>query len=273
MSIQSYRIRKLVKSSNRQFDKIYHHTILKNKPKILVNSIQKAGTHVLTNALHNALPQRFIGRGAYNHCLTRQWDKEYYHLTTSVDTVLGLVHDTYYPGEIIQGHIEFSEDLIRKLPDNVIRFLIIRNPFDVVLSLANWWERHDEIPAVPYLKYKQIQSPKEKLTFLVTGKFNGEKVWPSLVERYDAYIGWLTDSNTLIVKFESLVNNPQHEIYRIESFLSIQIDHNKFHEGMNPKTSKTFTIKDQKVFKELPADLREVFLNNGGAEIIKTFGY
>ena len=74
MSIQSYRIRKLVKSSNRQFDKIYHHTILKNKPKILVNSIQKAGTHVLTNALHNALPQRF--KSSYFHLYPDQESRE-----------------------------------------------------------------------------------------------------------------------------------------------------------------------------------------------------
>lgn len=248
-------------------------TFLAKKPKILVNSIQKAGTHVLTNALHMALPQRYIGRGAYNHCLTQLWESRYSNLITSDDSVVNLVKNKYYPGEIIQGHIEFSDELIRKLPNEVIRFLIIRNPYDVVLSLANWWERHNEIQVKPYIAYKQIRSKEDKLEFLITGFYNGVKIWPSLAERYEAYEGWLFDKNTHIIKFESLVNSPDKEINRIELFLDLKISKNKFMEGMNPNASKTFTIKDEKVFNKIPMHLKDIFLDQGGENVLNIFGY
>lgn len=229
---------------------------------------------MLTNAMAAALPLKYNERGTYNHALTRSWPEDKSHKNTSAQTVVNFLAHNAWPGEIIRGHIEYDVALSTFLVENVIpQVLIIRRPIDVFLSLANWWERHCEIPVSAFLTFKQIDSPEERLHFLMTGKHNDAAVWPDFVARYEAFVGWLNCKHTLVIRYEDLLKNPEQVATQIESYLPVKMDSKKFVQALANKENRTFTLPEDKVFKQLPENLLQAYQGLGGATLETKLGY
>lgn len=252
-----------------------HHVLfLKDKPNLLVNSIQKAGTHMLTNALARSLPLKYNERGIYNHALVQHWTKDKADRNTTPQTVIDFLDKQAWPGEILRGHIEYDEELANFLSQqNTPHIFIIRKPIDVLLSLANWWERHNEIPVIPFITYQEIESPQERLAFLLSGKRKEVQVWPDFVTRYQRFAGWINDSNCLTVRYEDLVAQPQQVAVKIKSFVPLKFNEGRFLDELTNKNNRTFTKKSEKVFTKLSPELYKVYTELGGMELEKSFGY
>jgi len=261
--------KKILRTYRNYIFKLVH----KGQDKIFVNSIQKAGTHFLTNALDNALVQKNLGRGVYDHELTRKWplgSRENISTTQKVKKAI----NGFLPGEIFRGHVEYSDEISSYLKQHGIKsFLIIRNPLDVLISLANWWERHPEIEVQAFLTFKKIKDPVERVTFLMTGEYNGEQIVENLVTRYQKYLEWLDDNNCHVIRFEDLLENPEECFKEIKAFLNAPLHLGEFLEGLTPDKSKTFTYQRMKVHKTLTDDQLLKFKNIGGNYLLQRLNY
>lgn len=248
----------------------FHH---RNESKLFVNSIQKAGTHLLTNALDKSIPQKNLGRGIYSHELTKyRIDKEKQG-RHSIDSIMFAVNK-FNQGEIFRGHVEWDSSFSDYLYQNRIPvLLIIRNPLDILLSLANWWERHDEIAVEPYRVFKSIEDPEEKMRFLITGIYDNEKIWQDIVSRLRNYSGWFSDPNCHVVEFESIINSPYEVVQQISNHLKIEINASDFVEGLNPAVSKTYTNELMRIHTNISDHNINIFRELGGFELMNDWGY
>jgi len=253
---------------------VYHQVFFRNKPVTLVNSIHKAGTHMLTNALAAALPLKYDKRGVYDHALTHTWPEKSANKNTSADTVIHFLEHEIWPGEIVRGHIEYDARLATYLAEKgILHVLIIRKPLDVMVSLANWWERHNEIPTKAFLTFKEIDNPEDRLTFLLTGQWRGVQVWPNLVERMNAFLGWQQHKHTLVLKYEDLLAQPQVEAVRLVEHLHLRFNQKKFLDALVSRNNRTFTRSEDKIHKILTSNQLAAYEAMGGLALETKMGY
>jgi hypothetical protein len=251
-----------------------HKLFYSNLPVVLVNSFQKSGTHMLTEALAAALPLKYNERGIYNHDLTRHWPAELKEKNTSAELVIDFLKNKTWPGELLRGHIDFDAQLAAFLRSaSIPHVLIVRHPLHVLLSLANWWERHTEIPVVPFQVFKAIEAPEERLNFLLTGVHKEQQVWPNLVERFQHYAGWLADEACLVLRYEDLQERPKEAAKKLGKHLPVRLNEDKFLQALVRKDTRTYTKVHDRVHTTISEKLRETYLELGGAEIEQTFGY
>ena len=151
--------------------------------------------------------------------------------------------------------------------------LVVRKPLDTLLSLANWWERHHEIPTIAFTVYQSIKSPEEKLRFLLTGVHMGEQIWPDLVTRSMEYAQWLHDKNTLVLHYEDLLQDPRGCTVRIANHLKMPFAAERFLKKLKNRGSRTFTRPEDKVFTSLPPEIVEEYNRLGGTALEKALGY
>jgi hypothetical protein len=251
-----------------------HNLFFKNKPVLLVNAMHKAGTHMLTDAIAEAIPLKYNERGIYNHAFSRTWPEAKSEKNTSAQDVIRFLTDEAWPGEIIRGHVEYDEGIAQRLcKGDVLHVLVIRKPLDTLLSLANWWERHNEIPTVAFTTYQSIADPEEKLRFLLSGVYNGTQIWPDLVTRLAHYRSWLDDENTLVLRYEDLLKEPERCAKLLKEHLKMSFNEKRFVKKLAHRGSRTFTRPEDKVFKTLPPEIIEAYKRLGGPELEKDLGY
>jgi hypothetical protein len=151
--------------------------------------------------------------------------------------------------------------------------LVLRNPLAVLLSLANWWERYEEIDVIPYNLFKRAETEADKWKLLLHGVYQGEKVWLNLVERFRLYEGWLKDPACLVVRYESIVNNHNEFYEQLSEHFKLDFDKNKFIEGLNKRDNKTYSKAEDKRYKSLPDWIYADYETIGGAILNKDFGF
>lgn len=252
----------------------YHWLFLRGKPNVVVNSIQKAGTHMLVNALADAIPLKYNERGVYNHALVHTWPEHKVEKNADPQTVIRFLKNDIWPGEMIRGHIEFDSSIAIFLKANSIpQILIIRRPLDVLLSLANWWERHSEIPVLAFQAFQQIKNQEERLLYLLTGSYNGVQIWPNFIDRFSAFENWLRNDRTLVVRYEDLVSAPESVCVQLAEYLPLRLNESRFLAALKNKDNRTFTSSKEKVYKQIPLDVLKTYYALGGEQLEKNFGY
>jgi hypothetical protein len=236
--------------------------------------MHKAGTHMLTDAIAEAIPLKYNERGIYNHAFSRTWPEAKSEKNTSAQDVIRFLTDEAWPGEIIRGHVEYDEGIAQRLcKGDVLHVLVIRKPLDTLLSLANWWERHNEIPTVAFTTYQSISDAENKLQFLLTGGYQGKQIWPDLVTRLAYYKNWLDDENTLVLRYEDLLKEPKQCASLLSAHLKMPFNARRFVKKLAHRGSRTFTRPEDKVFKTLPPEIIEAYKRLGGPELEKDLGY
>ena len=235
--------------------------------------MHKAGTHMLTDAVAKSVPLKYNNRGVYNHAFSRTWPEAKRQKNTSAQMVIDFFKNNLWPGEIIRGHVEYDAKLASMLKnEGVQHLLIIRKPLDMLLSLANWWERHDEIPTNVFNAYKKLNKDC-KLEFLLTGEIDGNSIWPNLIERTEFYLPWLTDENTLVLRYEDVIINPESAAEKVRAYSSLPFNNKNFLRRLKNRSNKTFTKPEDKVFKEVPAELIMQYKKLGGEELEQKLSY
>lgn len=185
-------------------------------PRVISNSLPKAGTHLLERALclHPRL-YRPIRRTLHDGLVHKAGD-----LT---DVVPGL-----RPGQVLVTHLAYREDRERVLESEDVRTLfLVRDPRDIVVSQANYIvkeETHSLHRAV-----SGVSDYQERLRGLIVGC--RELGIPPLNQRLEEYAGWL-GSKTHLVRYEDLIGaaggGASHLQYStlsgIYSFLGLDIE-------------------------------------------------
>jgi hypothetical protein len=170
-------------------------------PPVLANSFPKSGTHLLDQIVA-ALPQR-RNYGSFLASLTSSFR---YRRRTEEETcrlIAGFV-----PGEVVRGHLWYASAVDEALKaKNVVHYLIIRDPRDVVVSEAHylrsinpWHKLHSY--------FKAVGSLEEAVAMSIEGlSDNGQEIdYPNVGRRLAYYEAWFDHPNVCLVRFEDLIS-------------------------------------------------------------------
>lgn len=164
---------------------------------LVLNSIPKSGTHLLHQVLKPLELRDFGGFLATTPSVSLRKRTQAEH----VDYLQRLFHR-----ELLSGHIHFDEEVaatIGRLGQPMIT--IIRDPRDVFiseldyLSEMNKWHRMHRF-------YKKASDDEAAFTLCLEGIPDASFCYPSFPERIEPYLGWLSKTSTLTVRFERLRN-------------------------------------------------------------------
>ncbi len=232
-------------------------------PRILLNSVPKAGTNLLLDVMH-CWPQfqRRIGR------TLRGWhgiDNDTENTITSIRR-----------GQYAPSHLPFSEDLRELLLAHEIRTVtVIRDPRDVYLSAALYMAHMDTThPGHAY--FASLEDDTARIDAALRGV---EGVISPLAETLEKFAGWLSYRNGLIVRFEDIVGSPETRNSALKSmatYLGLP-----FHEGILCTADRYIGKPGNLTFRKGKAgEWRERFnaeqiemVNNSAGNLIKLFGY
>lgn len=260
----------------------------KSKYPVVVNSIPKAGTNLLLNVVLSIPGMKLkdsISRGV------NYWGFEAFG--ESKEAYISLFDEKIYDlsgGMVYFGHNPYLPELARFLHRwRVKHILIIRDPRDYVISLA----RYISDPSVKHIRAHLFSgiSGSEKILRAILGIGEGRYKFdisynsiPNVVATYRAYEGWLSDKNTLCVRYEDFVDengiskNVHGTIEKILRYLEVEFDDDLVNyiisEGMRPEKSHTFRVGRSGQWKKiLTREHLRAFRKIGGDEILRKYGY
>lgn len=160
-------------------------------PKVVSNSLPKAGTHLLERALclHPRL-YRSPRRTVHDRRVPAMGD-----LTDLVPRMRA--------GEVLITHLSHNPEREAVLRgEDAAGLFLIRDPRDIVISQAHYVVGRDKHPHHETLR--RVEDFQERLRTVITGD-PGEGM-PSLRSRLESYQGWL-DSSCLVVRYEDLIGS------------------------------------------------------------------
>lgn len=173
-------------------------------PRVLVNSIPKAGTHLVTGLLA-ALPAM---QSAGLHIYRRNYVPAGRDPFSAELDWLRLRHTLagVKQGQYATGHLLAHPALTEILADLGFRVLFIsRDPRDIVISQAHYVAGLKRHPL--HRKFARLNGESERIAAAIVGFGPGES-WPSLPSigvRLELFKPWLKEPNTLAFRFEDLV--------------------------------------------------------------------
>lgn len=171
-------------------------------PRILANSIPKAGTHLLMSLL-DAMPGiRFSGiHFAFTGASKPGGSNE-----RSLGE-LGTLMNRLRPAHYMTGHIRHQPDILAVLADAECKTIVsIRDPRAIALSAANYMRSNQRHPLHARV-LAELPELDDRIDAVITGippTENGPGV-PALAERLDRYLPWLDEPGVCVVRYEDLI--------------------------------------------------------------------
>lgn len=177
--------------------------IADNEKVLLCNSFPKSGTHLLSQIL-TELP-------GINY-----WDD-----IISVQALTGVMNTVEHinnkfmsapSNSMVKSHLMYDEKILEILNKrNCKSYFIYRDPRDVVLSHANWVMKEPKIFLNSYYS-NNLKTFNERVIASIKGIPLGTPIGsnvslPSIVDDFARWEGWLSDEDTLAIKFEDLVGS------------------------------------------------------------------
>lgn len=180
-------------------------------PRLLVNSVPKAGTHLVSKALG------LIPGVVAEHVRLKPEAFAPAHGEATVEIGIGLPRkasaakirgaiEAMAPGEFALWHVPYSKSMQQIVSElDVAMILVVRDPRDVAVSHARHIARftghrlHKQFSAMT-----AVQQMHAVIMGLVE-EATGEVVLESLADRYAHLLGWRRHSRVLVVRFEDLV--------------------------------------------------------------------
>jgi sulfotransferase 6B1 len=170
-------------------------------PRVLANSLPKAGTHLLTSLLSQLPDMRYSGEHLIAlDAVTASGGYEW----SGVRHRLERIRD----GQYVSAHLPAADavvDLVTALDYACV--FIVRDPRDVVVS--------DLLYILGFAKHplhdvvRRIPTPEQRLDAMIAGlpspTGSGLPLMEPIGERLDAYLGWFSAPATTVVRFENLV--------------------------------------------------------------------
>ena len=188
---------------------------VEKRPPIVINSFPKSGTHLLTQII-SALPN-YTDRGNFL-ASTPSVTLRVKSPSTMRRLLLRLL-----PGEISSAHLHFSPEAREAIQKRSICHLFIyRDPRDVCISEAHYLASMNKFHRLhKYVKKEPGIESKINLTingFYKNGFFGF--IYPRIDKRFSLYEDWISDPNTLPIRYEDLIgDNQKDQIEKIAKFL------------------------------------------------------
>lgn len=168
-------------------------------PRVLANSLPKAGTHLLTALLAELPDMRFSGV----HVTAYDLHDETGYLPRNLDRLLRPVRT----GQYVSAHLPASPTVVEAVTRLRYRSLfIVRDPRDVAVSDVFYILGYRQHPLHGVLT--AIPTMDERLDAVLRGLPDTRRGLPLMEpigERLDNYLGWLDAPGTAVVRFERLV--------------------------------------------------------------------
>jgi len=163
-------------------------------PKIIVNSIPKAGTNLLLKIFYNIRWLKVINKGV-----------DFLMTPTEIESSLSRLRN----GEYMYAHLPYNpkyNQLIKQL--SLRHLLIVRDPRDIVVSHA-FYVAYGQASHRLHQFYKSLKSDRDRIMATIRGVpdhlIKGGQGLDSIAERFKNYSPWLQDPLCLVVKFEDLI--------------------------------------------------------------------
>ncbi|MGH2752013.1 MAG: sulfotransferase domain-containing protein [Actinomycetota bacterium] len=179
-------------------------------PRVFLNSVPKAGTHLLMELVRNLPRMMFSGRHHALRDFSIEPGSPPEHVPAIDLDAFGRVLEKVRNGQFMTAHFPYRQDVELMLEQRGFSsLLILRDPRDVAVSHALYvsgTERH-----WLHRRYTEILlTPEERLMASITG-FPDDEIsngLESIGQRFDQYLGWHTSPNVLVCRFEALVGSP-----------------------------------------------------------------
>ena len=170
-------------------------------PKVLVNAVPKAGTHLLMGVFDHVPHYRFAGRLLWVTEIDERQDG-----CSAAAQRVGRTFDQTGSSRYIMGHVMHHPLVSIELSRRSIPVVtMVRDPRAIAASAVRYFEenklrRHD-------LGEGRFNSRVELAQWLIDGQgeLGTPNTIPPLAVRCRQYLGWLEDPNCLIVRFEDLI--------------------------------------------------------------------
>lgn len=232
--------------------------------RVLVNSVPKAGTHLLTRTVEllqfDQYPYFLHGN------LTRERPIQAEETTDSV--LIGVIWPCLFKAErlaalltdipknqYLKGHLPYSPRVAKMLENLDYKMVIIvRDPRDVAVSNINWALTRDYLP---HQKYYASLSPEERLSREINGfafQPNGPVVL-DLRKRFEHILKWRSHPMVYVMSFERLVGQKgggsseaqREEISNIAAHLGIELTSDRINGIIDNLFGGTMTFKEGKI--------------------------
>ncbi|HOI28594.1 MAG TPA: hypothetical protein PLZ15_02455 [Melioribacteraceae bacterium] len=232
-------------------------------PKLLINSIPKAGTHLVERAIC-LIPH-------YYRILLPTLNNSNIHKYGGYKNVLEKIKNN----EILVSHIEYNDEVARLITESkVFNLFVIRDPRDVVISKAHY----------------PLIDKKHRFNSLFRGKDEYNRIELAIVgskkdgllsiaEIFNNFYGWLAQSD-YVVRFEDIIGSNGggslekqiHTINSLTSKLNVKTD-NSFADKIFSDLSPTFRNGKQKTWMlKYDEHLKKLFKNHAN-QILIDYGY
>lgn len=249
-------------------------------PRVLVNSIPKAGTHLLTAEL-----ERLDNLG--NSRLHIETDKfTFSHRKNALGfpavdlRKLQRAVETVRKGQFFSAHMYWSEGFEELMASNdVHQIFIARDPRDILLSRMHYamgLKRH----RLHAFLTERLSSDEERLRVLVDGRDADPFIRPFRAT-LDGFLPWMSRDAVLAVRFEDLVGErgggsaqaKREALHRIARFCGLDVQ--RVDDLANRGTAPTPTMRKGKIGTwkdEMPSDIVKLVEDKLG-DAISAFGY
>ena len=182
-------------------------------PRILINSIPKAGTHLLTSLL-DELPKLMLSGRRIQHWQVNKLaqgmaDNRMQAFDFDSAAFVRLIRKIH-PGQIIFSHLRW-DDAIQSIldADDIATLFMVRDPRDVLVSQLFYIKGLPRHPLHQRL-LNDYASDAERLFALIAGMPAAESQAPALAplrERLLMYSGWQQAQGVLTIRFEDLIGS------------------------------------------------------------------
>ena len=188
----------LVTRSARNVIRRIAHSSFPDLPPVLVNSVPKSGTHLLTQITAGLASSDDWGTFIASTPSRKMREIPPHRLAREITNLV--------PGEAARGHVFWHPQLEAAMDGSgIVSYFIYRDPRDVALSEARYLTSMNKYHRMHGL-FKNL-APNEALMLSIKGWPAGiaEGVYfPDVATRYRRYTGWLAPSSTLPVRYEDL---------------------------------------------------------------------
>jgi hypothetical protein len=258
--------------------------------RVLVTSMPKAGTHIVTTALDNFPSVRKAGITVYSTDLLgdQQHIPEIKNTPLPVDrdSAHGALHRTKQ-GQYVVSHLHHDPALVAVLSELDYRTIFVyRDPRDVVISNMHYIKRlrrHHNHKRFAY----SFRTDKDRLLALIEGA-DADQYGPaieSIGSRLRTYAGWLTEDNVLPCRFEDIIGpagggtqtTQQNVIQEIANHIGCPVSTRQI-EDITSKVwsprSVTFRSGKSGEWRDtFDADVTAAFNRTVSSDILRVYGY
>ncbi len=250
----------------------YGRSVLEQAPILFGNSVPKSGTHLLVQVLlafPRIGPAVDPGKGPILTFVSSTGRQR-----SPAELLKEL--NALSPGDLGFGHVISSPEIMERwCQPGVAHFFILRDPRDVVVSHA-FFIADKAQDNVHHAYYQSLSSLDERLQVSILGRPDWEGDFPTIRQRFEAYLGWLECPWVCCLRFEDFITQRSESLAKMLDYagergfklsvsrqqaiqtLADAIDpgrSNTFRAGRIGDWQKHFTGEHKRLFKEVSGDL------------------